>query len=53
MDNFFNGVRFCVGHILQNTSAAVIEKCMNPPENMNKAEAQLLAAERVASSTEE
>jgi hypothetical protein len=49
MEEFFNGVRFCVGHILQNTTAAVIEKCMNPPEMMDKAEAELLAAERVAS----
>ena len=50
MDLFFNGVRFCVGHIIESTSTAVIEKCLNPLEHLNKGEAEILAAERVASS---
>lgn len=51
MNLFFNGVRFCVGHILESTSAKVIEKCLHPPESLKKGEAELLAAERVLMST--
>jgi hypothetical protein len=49
MEEFFDGVRYCVGIILERTTAAVIEKCLNPPEGMDKSDAELLAAERVAS----
>lgn len=54
-ENFFAGVRFCVGHIIERTSAAIVDRCLNPPESLAKSEAELLAAERVAAanSTEE
>jgi Ca2+-binding EF-hand superfamily protein len=47
MNLFFNGMRFCVGHILESTSASIIEKCLNPIETLEKGEAEILAAERV------
>lgn len=48
-ENFFSGVRFCVGHIIKQTSAAIVDRCLNPPETLAKSEAELLAAESVAS----
>ena len=49
MEEFFDGVRYCVGIILERTTAAVIEKCLNPPEEMDKSEVERRAAEQVAS----
>ena len=47
-EKFFAGVRFCVGHIIERTSAAIVDRCLNPPESLAKSEAELQAAERVA-----
>ena len=49
---FFDGVRFCVGHIIQRTSAAIVDRCLNPPETLDKSEAALLAADEDGSLTE-
>ena len=46
-DSFFDGVRFCVGHIIQRTSAAIVERCLNPPDELAKSEAALASAEKV------
>ena len=47
-EKFFSGVRFCIGHIIERTSAAIVDRCLNPPESLAKSEAELQEAERAA-----
>ena len=48
LSTFYNYYKH-TGIILERTTAAVIEKCLNPPEEMDKSEVERRAAEQVAS----